>query len=341
MFKKTQLKLTVIYSLLFLILFWGFSFGIYYWMEHSFGEGYISKVRQVQQQDNYQGEFEDQATKIAMVSGDVALNQLRDILLTMNGIFLIIIPMVAWRLAKKSLAPIEIMYEQQKQFVSDASHELRTPLSIIKGEFDVLLKKKRASIDYQKTVRSGQEEVNRLIALVESLLVLARTQPGNDKRIPMSLVDMPDVINTVINKLSLKIKKKRLSLRFKPPTENIPFYGQELLLYQLFYNLIDNAITYTPKKGTVWITIEYKKSRGVVMIRDTGIGIPVSHLKKIFDRFYRVDSSRTQTKGFGLGLAIAKAAVEKHKGRITVSSEEGKGTIFTVILPLVASINKG
>ncbi len=334
MFKKTQIKLTIIYSLLFLILFWGFSFGIYVWMEHSFGEGYISKVKQVQQQQgNNIGEHEDKTTQIAMVSGDVALNQLRDVLLTMNGIFLIIVPMVSWMLAKKSLTPIEIMYKQQKQFVSDASHELRTPLSIIKGEFDVLLQKKRSPAQYQKTVQSSREEINRLTSLVENLLILARMNAGNNHT-QMTFLDLPDTINRIISKLTPKIQQKQLSLHFTPPKENTPLYGQEVLLSQLFFNLIDNAITYTPKKGTIWITLEEKKQNMLITVRDTGIGIPIPLQRKIFDRFYRVDTSRTQTKGFGLGLAIAKAIVEKHKGSITVLSQEDKGTTFTVSLPL-------
>ena len=334
MFKKTQIQLTVIYSLLFLVLFWAFSFGIYFWMEHSFGEGYISKVKQAQeQQGNNLGEHEDRTTQIAMVSGDVALNQLRDVLLTMNGLFLIIVPIVSWVLAKKNLTPIEIMYEQQKQFVSDASHELRTPLSIIKGELDVLLQKKRSPIEYQKTVQSSREEINRLTSLVENLLILARMNAGNNQT-QMTPLDLPDTINRIIGKLTPKIQKKQLSLYFTPPKENTPLYGQEVLLSQLFFNLIDNAITYTPKKGSIWITLEEKKQHMLITIRDTGIGIPIPLQRKIFDRFYRVDASRTQTKGFGLGLAIAKEIVEKHKGSITVLSQEDKGTTFTVSLPL-------
>ncbi len=336
MFRKTQFQLTIIYSVLFFLLFWIFSVGIYFWMENSFGESYISQVKQVQQakQGNNQGEFEDQTTKIAAVSGDVALNQLRNVLIAVNGIFFLIIPPLSWWLAKKSLQPIELMYNQQKQFVADASHELRTPLSIIAGELDVLLQKTRSVADYQKTIHSSREEVGRLTALVENLLILARMQQ-NSHYLTTSPLDLPDIINAVLAKLSPKIKQRQIRLHYTPPPENIPFNGQEILLSQLFFNLVDNAINYTPEKGDIWITIRDGNKYLTAVVRDSGIGIPKQHLEKIFDRFYRIDSSRTRPKGFGLGLAIAKAIVQRHHGEINVSSEMGKGTTFTVKLPHV------
>lgn len=166
MFTQTQLKLTFFYSLLFLCLFWAFSFGLYFWMERSFGESYISQVKQRQvQQGQFEGEFDERKTTIVTIAGDVALDQLQSILLAINGISLFVIPTISWYLAKRSLAPIQIAHERQKQFVSDASHELRTPLSIMSGEIELALKKIRKVQDYQAILKSNKEELGRLLPL--------------------------------------------------------------------------------------------------------------------------------------------------------------------------------
>lgn len=334
MFKKALIRLTVLYSLLFLLLFWIFSFGIYFWMEHSFGEGYISKVKQVQQQQQreHQGEFDDSKTTVAVIAGDVALNQLRNILLIINGVFFVIIPLFSFYLARKTLKPIEETHEQQKQFVSDASHELKTPLSIMKGELEVSLQKKRSAKQYEEILNSNKEEVNRLIYLVENLLFLNRVDQKQNA-FQKSMLDLTDLINTVIAKLQSKLKKKKLTLHFTPPQDNRLYLGQEVLLSQLLFNLIDNAIKYTHEKGNIWIRLAYIKQKVVIEIKDDGICIPANQLEKIFDRFYRIDPSRSQIKGYGLGLAIAKAIVRKHNGEISVVSEEGMGTTFTLTFP--------
>lgn len=303
-------------------------------MERSFGEGYISKVKQAQQQQQgeNQGEFNDTKTAVALIAGDVALNQLREVLLVVNGIYFLIIPLFSFYLAKKTLRPIEETHEQQKQFVSDVSHELKTPLSIMNGELEISLQKQQLPKNYKAVLTSTKEEVSRLIALVDNLLLFARIDQKHNP-LPNSILDLTDIINNVIIKLKPKIKEKNISVRFIPPEENMPYYGQEVLMSQMFFNLIDNAIKYTNPKGEILIKLEYKKESVVVSIRDNGIGIQKDKLEKIFDRFYRSDQSRSKAKGYGLGLAIAKAIVQKHKGDISVSSIENKGSTFTVKLP--------
>ncbi len=172
MFKQAQIKLTLLYSLLFLALFWVFSFGLYFWMNNSFGEGYISQVKQ--RQGRQEEEFDPRSRDVVTIAGDVALDQLLRILLGLNAGLLLIIPIVSWFLAKRTLIPLQKIHEQQKQFVSDASHEMRTPLSIITGEIEVILDKNRSAEDYKKTLESTKEETNRLSKLAESLLFLAQ-----------------------------------------------------------------------------------------------------------------------------------------------------------------------
>ncbi len=333
MFKQAQIKLTIFYSVLFLLLFWLFSFGIYLWMESSFGEGYISQVIHRQQAGQNVGEFDNTKTAIVTVAGDVALDQLKNILLTFNGGLLIIIAIIAWFWAKRTLLPVQKMYEQQKQFISDASHEMRTPLSIMSGEIEVTLTKNRNIHEYKQTLTSNKEELNRLTSLVENLLFLAR-EDQSKKNVQMKRIDITDVVSNVLASFKSKITEKKLKIGLKPPGESITILGTDTTMYQLFANLIENAVKYTPNNGAVKIFISKKDERVVIQIKDTGIGINEKNQAKIFNRFYRVDASRSETKGYGLGLAICKAIVQYYKGKLTVHSVLGKGSTFTVELPL-------
>jgi two-component system sensor histidine kinase CiaH len=332
MFKKTQIKLTIYYSALFLFLFWSFSSGLYVWMNNSFGEGFISQV-QHRQGENDMDVFEKNA-KVVTIAGDVALDQLRDTLIVLNLCLLIVIPIASWFLAKKTLAPVQEAHERQKQFVSDASHEMRTPLAIITGEIDVTLNKKRSVHEYQETLVSTREETKRLSTLVENLLFLAKDdQQANTFQ--LQPVDITDVINDVKQSLQAKSSKKQLSvtLTVSDTMESPIVEGHPVLLRQLFYNVIDNAITYTPSQGKISIALSEFKKTIAIFITDTGIGIAKEDIAKLTRRFYRVDPSRSQIKGYGLGLAIAKAVINRHKGRLLIVSEKNKGSTFTIILP--------
>lgn len=332
MFRKAQIRLTIYYSVLFLFLFWIFSSGLYIWMNQSFGEGYVSQVQ------HRQGEKErsafDRNEQVVTIAGDVALDQLRDTLIVLNLGLLFIIPIASWFLAKKTLAPVYDAHERQKQFVSDASHEMRTPLAIITGEIDVTLTKKRPADDYRATLLSTQEETKRLSSLVENLLFLARDDQ-NGTGFQSETVDITDLINSVKQALQIKSDEKHItiSLVVDESFNASTIAGQPVLLRQLFYNLLDNAITYTPQKGKIVISLLERKNTLVVAIQDSGIGIAKEDIAKLTRRFYRVDTSRSQTKGYGLGLAIAKSIVLKHKGKLVISSEAKKGSTFTVILP--------
>jgi len=332
MFRKANFKLALLYSLLFLCSFWAFTIGLYVWMEHSFGESYLSEV----QQQNFEGEFDQRDTAIATTAGEVALDRLRNILLVLNGVLVIIIPGVAWLMTRRILAPVQRIHNQQKQFVSDVAHELRTPLSIMDGELEVALRKERTVSDYQQVLTSSKQETDRLISLVENLLFLARADQGK-QAIDFEKVDITDLIGSVIASLQTESANKQIVLHFRPEAEPTFARGQPSMLRRLFFNLIHNAILYTPAKGSVWISLLANKQYTQVEIKDTGIGISPEDQERIFNRFYRVDSSRSQTKGYGLGLAICKSIVELHHGRITVHSALGKGSTFAVILPAVNS----
>jgi len=332
MFRKTNFKLAFLYSFLFLCSFWAFSISLYVWMDHSFGESYISEV----QQQNFEGEFDQRDTAIATTAGEVALDRLRNILLVLNGGLAIIIPGVAWLMTRRTLAPVQRIHNQQKQFVSDVAHELRTPLSIMGGELEVALRKERTVSDYKQVLASSKQETDRLISLVENLLFLARADQRK-QAIDFEKVDITDVVGSVIASLQTESANKQIVLHFKPEAEPTFAWGQPSMLRRLFFNLIHNAILYTPAEGDVWVSLSANKQYTQVAIKDTGIGISPENQERIFNRFYRIDPSRSQTKGYGLGLAICKSIVELHHGRITVHSALEQGSTFTVILPTVNS----
>ena len=332
MFTKARLRLTFLYSLLFLILFWLFSFGIYFWMDLSFGESYIGEVQKQQvQTGQYTGEFDDSQSVLTTIAGDVALNRLKMVLFMVNGIFIFVIPLISWLLAKKSLDPIQNAHKKQNQFVADVSHELRTPISIMIAEIDVALKKVRPAEEYKNILKSNKEELDRLSSLVKNLLFLARDGINQQGR-NMENIDLTDLLSTIIVQFKPIYQKKQLKIQFHPAEDSAIVNGNASDLRQLFSNLIDNAIKYT-HKGKIEIDLSHTKKFVKVSISDTGIGISLENQKGVFDRFYRVEMSRSEIKGYGLGLSICKTIVERHHGTILVNSNVNLGSTFTVTLP--------
>jgi signal transduction histidine kinase len=204
------------------------------------------------------------------------------------------------------------------------------------GELEVALRKDRTISDYREVLTSSKEETDRLINLVENLLFLAREDQGK-QTIEFETVDMTDMIGSVIASLKTETNEKRITLHFKPDVESTFVSGQPSMLRRLCFNIVHNAILYTPPEGSVWISLSTNKQYAQVEVKDTGIGILQEDQKKIFSRFYRVDSSRSQTKGYGLGLAICKSIVKLHHGSLVVHSALGQGSTFTITLPMPKS----
>lgn len=332
MYKRARIKLTVFYSLIIITFFWLTSLALYLWFSHTIAEGYVAKVKELHKVDRSATTFDEEHVIITKIAGDIAEKQLRNVLLLINIPMLIIVPSLAWILTGRTLSPIEQVYEQQKLFVSDASHEMRTPLSVLSIEMEIALKKDQTVGQYKKIIISLREEVDRMKVLIENLLFLARSDIGKLDGLAQP-VDITDLISTVISQLHLKISEKNLKIAFFPAKEVILVKGHSQMLSILFSNLIDNAIKYTPNNGKINLEIKNSHHEVIISIQDNGVGISNKNLRKIFDRFYRVDDSRSQTKGFGLGLAIVKSIIKQHQGRITVDSQTGRGTTFTVSLP--------
>jgi signal transduction histidine kinase len=230
------------------------------------------------------------------------------------------------------LTRLESAFNMQRQLFADLSHELKTPLTILKGEFEVILRKARSNEEYQGTLKSALEETDRIIKLAENLLILAKfdSKEGFKKK---DKVDIAAILNGIANNSRGVAELKDIALSFSAE-EGLFAIGDPDQFKTLFLNIIENALKYTPKSGRVDISAVRSGSFCEVSVKDTGPGIPHDEAAHIFDRFYRVDKSRSSA-GFGLGLSIAKSIADAHDGNITLSSLPGEGTTFRISLPIV------
>jgi signal transduction histidine kinase len=241
-------------------------------------------------------------------------------------------------------------FRQIKQFSSDASHELKTPLTILKGEVEVMLRKERTSQEYQQTLKSNLEEINRMSQIVEDLLLLSRADTG-EIRVNRQDINLTEILADVVAQMDLMARSKKLHLSASNHHQEIHIFGDALRIRELFINLIENGIKYTEEGGSIHITLQEEYPPPVrnqsdrlegesekfvrIIVSDTGIGIAEEDRERIFNRFFRVDKARSREQGgSGLGLSICKWIVEAHQGEIKVESELGKGSSFIVRLPL-------
>ncbi len=340
MFNKAVLRLTFFYSLFFFVLFWSFSAGLYLYLENSFKGGYVSQVHERFRHEIDESGRQEISREFSITRNNTLLNKSIQLtlenfgkgLLLVNVCFLFLIPAVSWILARKTLLPLQLNLQKQKQFISDASHELRTPLTIAANEIEVTLQQERSAPYYKKVLAILKEEIGRLATLSTSLLLLAQHE-NTSAKVVMADVEIIDVISKVVASLRVKLDEKKIRSQINFPEDNVVVKANATMVEQLFTNLLDNAVKFSHEQATITLSIEKKAQHAEISIQDEGIGIKKEDQEKIFDRFYRVDASRTQTKGYGLGLAIAKTIAEVHGGSITVSSVPGKGSKFIVILP--------
>ncbi len=261
------------------------------------------------------------------------LNNLIYTFMTVAGCMLIAIFFISRFFANRSIAPIQDSYEKQKQFVSDASHELKTPLTVINANLDVILANQESKVQDQiKWLRYIQSETQRMAKLTNDLLYLTRM---DDKAIQMasSEFNLSDLTWNIVLTMEALIYEQGLTLEtnIKP---QVLAYGNPEQIGQVLLILLDNAVKYTNPQGTIEITLQEHDKQALLQVKNTGQGIAPAHLHRIFDRFYRTDASRERTTGgYGLGLAIAQATIEKNSGHIQVHSKEGKFTVFTITLP--------
>ncbi len=228
------------------------------------------------------------------------------------------------------LQRLDTAFSQQRNFVLDVSHELRTPLTALRGNLDVLLMQEGLDEESREQLQRMSLEVGRLIRLTSNLLYLAHVDAGR------GLDQRPVAMDDLLLEVYRQAKDLRPEVKLRLGKEDqATVLGDRDLLKQLILNLVDNGLKYTPPGGEVTLSLYTEDSSARIVVKDTGPGIPAAELPHIFDRYYRGEGSGGRGgSGAGIGLAITEWVARAHGGRIEVESEAGKGSTFTVHLPL-------
>jgi len=225
----------------------------------------------------------------------------------------------------KILEKLNNSYTKIKRFSNDASHELKTPLTVIRGFVEIGLRKDRTKEEYRKILKNTLSETKKIQELIDSLLFLSST---NNKEIQATfkMIEIDEIITSVIVENKQLMMKKNIQIDFEE-FENTSCYGHPLLLKMLVGNIIQNAIKFSSYNSHIqlWLT------KDTLIIKDYGIGIKQEDIQYLFDRFYQVEKSRTNS-GYGLGLSIVEQIATLHNFKIEINSEYKKYTIFTVYL---------
>ncbi|ESA38673.1 integral membrane sensor signal transduction histidine kinase [Leptolyngbya sp. Heron Island J] len=230
------------------------------------------------------------------------------------------------------LDSLQATFEHKKRFTADASHELRTPLTTLKGRLHVALSQPRTAEIYQETLQGIEQEVDRLIRLSSDLLLLSRLEQQHQD-MHLELIDLSDLLAAIAEQIQPLADLQQLQFSTHIPSD-LQIQGSPDHLIRLFLNLLDNAVKHTSAQGKVQLRAMVQGHCIQINVSDTGIGISPKHLPHLFERFYRVEKSRSRTiGGTGLGLAIAQEIVHRHHGAIAVQSQPGHGTTFTVTFP--------
>jgi len=230
------------------------------------------------------------------------------------------------------LERLEGAFESQKQFIQDASHELRTPIAIAQANIEVAeMEGKATARDYRKLMEVLKMSLERLNRLSDNLLLLSN---GEQSQTRQAVVDILPLLEEVVAEAGVRAAAAGVRLELAPVSDDISTLGDAFRLRQAVINLVDNAVKYNCPGGDVQISCETDEAQLLIRVQDSGIGIPHGDQQRIFDRFYRVDKSRSRAQGgSGLGLAIVKKIVEDHSGSITVESTPDAGSTFTITLP--------
>lgn len=333
MFRKARIKLTVWYCIIIMLISGLFSVvihrGVTAELENRFRfieVGLGARGFTLQQPQQIPPFFEEHLR--------VTKRRVLIMLLYINGAILVVSTAAGYFLAGKTLKPIEEALEQQNRFIADASHELRTPLAALKASIEVALRdKKIKKKEVLDVLESNLEDVDNLNVLTDNLLYLSKYEQGYDDLV-FEQINIAEVIENAHKKISALAKRKDIKVEII--AEDAYLEADEIALKKLLLVLLDNAVKYTPENGTVLVTAKSDKKHVFIEVKDTGIGIDEENIQYIFERFYRVDQSRskTETPGFGLGLSMVKEIVDLHRGSIKVTSIQNKGTTFVIEIPV-------
>jgi heavy metal sensor kinase len=232
-------------------------------------------------------------------------------------------------------------FQHSRRFVADASHELRTPLTVLRGEIESMAQEPRLDPGWREQLGSTLEEVERLSNIVEGLFAISRLDAG-EAAAEWKPFDLAQLTAATADQMGLLAEDKDIKVKC---TARLGAWveGDRARVKQVVVNLLDNAIKYSPRGGSVALNVEASDGKAILEVADNGIGIPPEALPRVFERFYRVDQARSRERGgAGLGLSIVKSICAAHQGRVVVTSAPGQGSTFRVELPLVSvSMNNG
>ncbi len=320
-FQQARIKLTASYIIMLAVILCVFSISLYFALAKNLRE-------------DLDVELSDEQTHVRVINQTV--HHLKTTIIITDLGVLLLISVLSYALAGKTLRPIEEALLAQKQFSADASHEFRTPLSIMKNELEVAAASGHISSEDAKVlIQSNLEEVNHMSSMVDQLLKLSRSE-SHQNGFAMTQVKLAEVTKEAVAKMQKLAQIKHINLKVEAVKED-EILGSVDALQEMVLNLLQNAIDYTPENGSVKIVIKSSGKFQELTIQDTGIGIEPKDLSHIFERFYKADNTRSlRSNSSGLGLSIVHDIVQKHRGKIHVSSTPGKGTLVTVTFPLLS-----
>ena len=238
----------------------------------------------------------------------------------------------AWFLAARALVPVQGAFERQQEFVADASHELRTPLTILHSTADLLAREPQPDA---KLVLEMREEIVRMERLTRDLLTLARSDRG-ELHLSVGRLELGALARDLAHRVGLLAEARGSKVELSVPDAPVRVEADPDRLQEVGLILLDNALRHTPAGGTISITVAQRPGSGLLVVEDTGEGIPEEHLTRVFERFHRVDPSRDRRSGgAGLGLAIADTIIAAHGGTISITRRPEGGTRVAIRLPLL------
>lgn len=333
MFENATAKLTLLYLAIIMVISLFFSFNLYQLSVDELAWGYQRQNALIRGLPAFRPLFDQE---------DLAGNQVlvlkegqERILLRLFYVNLFILfagGVLSYVLARKTLQPIERSHEAQSRFAADASHELRTPLTAMQTEIEVALRDPKLSAsDARDLLQSNLEELAKLTKLSDGLLRLTRL---DSESLPKSSVKVSSILKAAEQQVQAHINAKTQKVTIES-AKSLVVFGDKASLVELVAILLENASKYSPAKSEITITTSREGQYTLIAVHDNGVGISQKDIAHVFDRFYRADTARTKvdTDGYGLGLSIAKTITDLHRGFISVSSTEGKGSTFTVKIP--------
>ena len=279
----------------------------------------------------YLKDYTTKGLKIALMSRQpqiTVLNNLLKVFISIGSISLILLLLISIYLTSRTIKPIKETFEKQKQFIANASHELKTPLAIIKTNNSLVLSNKSATVESQgKWLNYINNQIERMSELLDEMLTLAKLDTSKELK-DFAEFDFSKLVNNILLTFEAVIFENRIELESNI-LKDIKLKGDKENIKRVVIILLDNAIKYTNKNGKINVDLVQEKNRIKLKVKNTGEGIEKEDLEKVFERFYRVDSSRARETG-GYGLGLSKSIVESHNGKIYAESNIGKDTTFII-----------